>query len=86
MGDMQRSDEVGTGRGTGKYALGARSLAGRLERLGFRDGDDFVVVGGAELRGRWPMPPPSMWWIPGGPPDSTADSARLDGGPVHCGQ
>jgi hypothetical protein len=59
-GDADGRGEVGAGRGPGEYALGAGGPAGGLERLGFRNGQDLVVVGGMELGGRWPIPPPSM--------------------------
>ncbi|HYA52262.1 MAG TPA: pyridoxal-phosphate dependent enzyme, partial [Streptosporangiaceae bacterium] len=49
-GDIQRGGEVRAGRWPGEDALVAGGLAGRLERSGFGEGDDFVVVGGPELR------------------------------------
>src|SRR5215469_14922327 len=48
-GDADGGGEVGAGRWPGEYALGAGGLAGGLERLGFGNGHDFVVVGEMEL-------------------------------------
>ena len=45
-GDIQGRGEVRAGRRPGEDALLARGLAGQLERPGFGDGDDLVVVGG----------------------------------------
>ena len=49
-GDAERGGEVRAGRGAGEDALVAGGLASRLERSGFGDGDDLVVVTGPELR------------------------------------
>src|SRR5258705_11514522 len=49
-GDIQRGGEVRAGRWPGEDALVAGGVAGRLERPGLGDGDDFVVVGEPELR------------------------------------
>ncbi len=49
-GDGDGGGEVGAGRGPGEDAFGARGLASRLERRGFRDGEGFVVVGGVQQR------------------------------------
>src|SRR6266700_3585362 len=48
-GDADGGGKVGAGRGPGEYALGAGGPAGGLERLGFPNGHDLVVVGGMEL-------------------------------------
>src|SRR5215467_9795046 len=48
--DAYGGGEVGAGRGPGEDAFGAGRLAGRLERLGFGDGHDLVVVARVELR------------------------------------
>src|SRR5262249_27865198 len=51
-GDGNGGGEVGAGRWPGEYAIGASGLARGLERPGFGNGHDFVVVGGVELG--WP--------------------------------
>src|SRR5215471_21337155 len=43
-GKADGGGEVGTGRGPGEYALGTRGLAGGLERQGFGNGHDLVIV------------------------------------------
>src|SRR5215471_17322118 len=48
-GDADGGGQVGTGGGPGEDALGAGGLAGGLERLGFGDGHDLVVVAQVEL-------------------------------------
>src|SRR6266851_191094 len=48
--DRQRCDEVGAGGWSGEYPLGPGGPAGHLERLGFRDGYHFVVVGWVKER------------------------------------
>src|SRR5215831_7165967 len=47
-GDADGGGEVGAGRGPGEDALGAGGLAGGLERPGFGNGHDLVVVGGVQ--------------------------------------
>src|SRR5262244_3426287 len=49
-GDADGGAEVGAGRGPREDAFGAGRLAGGLERLGFGDGHDLVVVARVELR------------------------------------
>ena len=73
--DADSGGEVGAGRGPREDALGASGLAGGLECLGFGNGHDFVVVGGVELG--WAVADAAALDVmgPGGPPDSTADSA-----------
>ena len=41
---------------------------------------------GSSCGGRRPMPPPSMWCVPAGPPESTADSAGSTATRCSAGQ
>src|SRR5436309_4327996 len=83
-GDLQRGDEVGAGRGAGEYPLGARGPAGHLERLGLRDGDDLVVVGGVQ-QWRAVADAAALDVVgPGRPARQHGRLTRLDDGPVEC--
>src|SRR5215471_4635191 len=85
-GDADGGGEVGTGRGPGKDALGARGLAGGRERLRFGDGDDFVVIGGVELG--WAVADAAALDVMGPRWPARQDSrfGRLDHDPVNSRQ
>ena len=73
-GDAGGGREVGTGRGPGEYALGASGLARGLERLGFGDGHDLVIVGGVELG--WAVTDSNVYGHPGSSWQLTATPSK----------
>jgi len=85
-GGAQRGGEVRAGRGAGEDAFGAGGPAGGLERLGFGDRDDLVVIGAMEQR-RVPADAAALDMVgPGRPARQHSRFAGLDDDPVKPGQ
>jgi hypothetical protein len=76
-GELERRDEVGAGRWARPEKIPSVRAAWRAMAKASASGTAMTSSksSGPSIGGRRPMPPPSMWWVPGVLPDRTADSS-----------
>ena len=74
-GDLDAAARLAPVDGPDQMPSVARGPCGHGERLAVGTAITSSIVVAVSSGGTKPTPPPSMRWVPGGPPDSTADSA-----------